>query len=102
MPHYNQIYANIKTALREMMPSLVQNLQSKSHKSEYWLAGVDFVIDKYLNPWLLELNCNPGVSCITKNVNIYKGSVPDLLDLAIIPLTGCGIKPKLGGYSRVY
>lgn len=101
MPHYADIYSNIKDSLREMMPYMLRKLRPDPKRSQYWLAGFDYVIDANLRPWLLEINCNPGVSCVTRDVNIYKTSVPDLLDLAIIPLAVNGVKAKLGGYERV-
>lgn len=101
MPYYNQIYDNIKLRMREMTPHIMKKLRPDPKRNQYWLAGIDFVIDKSLNPWLLEMNCNPGVSCITRTVNIYRASVPNMLDLAIIPLAVPEIAPKLGGWTRI-
>jgi glutathione synthase/RimK-type ligase-like ATP-grasp enzyme len=38
-----------------------KNLNYSRKRNGYWLAGLDFIFDEKLRPWLLEINANPGM-----------------------------------------
>ena len=84
-----------------MGPTLASKMKTDRKKPGYFLGGFDFIFDKNLTPWLLEINFNPGVSCTNRHVNVYKHSVPDLIDVAIEPMLS-GKEPKLGNWEKIF
>ena len=51
------------------------NPQAKKHQFE--ILGYDFMIDQDLNPWLLEINTNPG---LYESSELIKSLIPRMLD----------------------
>lgn len=101
IPNYEKCLENLVTACKEMMPKLAERLTPDSNRPGYYLGACDFIFDSNLNPWLLEINFNPGFSCVNRRVNVYKQLFRDMIDLAIEPLI-TGNEIKLGNFEKIH
>ena len=58
------------------MQSVRYKINKLKKKNCFELFGYDFIIDKEINPWLIEVNTNP---CIEESSNLLKELLPRML-----------------------
>ena len=69
-----QIVPVIRTTFK-CVDSTRLNPSAKKHSFE--IFGYDFMIDEYLNPWLIEVNTNP---CLEETSALLRTLLPRMLD----------------------
>jgi len=52
-------------------------LNPNCKKHQFEIFGYDFMIDEWLNPWLIEVNTNP---CLEESSSLLKALLPRMLD----------------------
>ena len=76
-----KIYNNVKQVISVVKPHLCK-LQNIYHNTKFQLFGLDYIIDKNLNPYLLEINKGPDMDGKTpKDIKIKEIIVEDTLKL---------------------
>ncbi|EGR31453.1 tubulin-tyrosine ligase family protein, putative [Ichthyophthirius multifiliis] len=91
---------NIMPKIKEIISFTIDSVKNKinfnNRINSFEIFGYDFVIDKYFNPWLIEINTNP---CIEESSSLLKQLIPRMLDdafkIAIDPYF-CGKKLEDG------
>lgn len=70
-----------------------------SKKGSFELVGFDFMIDQYLNPWLIEINMSPSMDSSTP---VTKKLVKMLLHDTGLLIASTKPKKKVGNYTCIY
>jgi hypothetical protein len=104
--YYQPAFTKLKKCLCQMQDVFSSKLHQNRSNSGYWLAGLDVLFDHHLNPWILEINGNPGMepkwNTPYRWEMFFVRAVRGLVDLAIMPLLDTKIKPKLGHYEYLF
>lgn len=101
LPNYNTIHENIKKQIIKLGEIIIEDINFTCFKPKIWFVGFDFIIDKKLKPWIIEINHNPGF--ITpypkeKYNKINIAGVKSLIDYFLTPiLKNTEIKKKRMG-----
>ena len=106
---FNPIWVRIKDIVMKTIlsifdlaiPSLKQFKLTSCNLFE--LYGIDIILDNKLNPWLLECNLNPSLSCDTDvDLRLKSKLITDILNIiGIVPFTHDG-KNKPLDYPNYY
>ena len=73
---FEDIIPKMKKQIEVSICSPGKNLFKKNTQFSFQLLGYDFILDKNFEPWILEINDNPGISTSP----LYDIFVPRLLD----------------------
>lgn len=61
LENYREIHKKMKDSVVEIGRKIIENIKIEDDgKPKIWLSGWDFIVDGCYNPWLLEINHNPG------------------------------------------
>ena len=63
--------------IEQTMMSVRQKINKNNRKFCMEIFGYDFMVDKQMNPWLIEVNTNP---CLEESNQLLKELVPRMLD----------------------
>ena len=74
------VLPKIKRIIEITMKSVKDKLNKQNSKFCFEIYGYDFILDKNLTPWLLEINDNPGLEISSPLIGIL---VPRMLDDAL-------------------
>lgn len=58
---FKKIYSKMKDLILVSMNAVGKKLKTVPNALSFQIFGYDFIIDKYLNPYILEINDNPGL-----------------------------------------
>ena len=58
---FNRIYSKMKEEIQISMNAVGRRLKGVPKVLSFQIFGYDFIIDKEYNPWILEINDNPGL-----------------------------------------
>lgn len=61
LPEYESLNENIRDACKELFFTILRGVKfDENDGPAFWIVGLDFIIDRDLKPWLIEINHNPG------------------------------------------
>lgn len=77
----------IYNIIREYSAILVKNYKPNNLTAQMMIYGPDIILDKNLNPYLLETNCSPGIFIQSKTIaNKQKLMLEELMENIITPI----------------
>ena len=74
---FQDIIKSIKNLIIKSMLSIKKKLNQKDRKYCFEIFGFDFLVDKDLNVWLIEVNTNP---CLELSSNLLRLIIPRMVD----------------------
>ena len=77
---FNKIYSKMKEEIQLSMNSVGRKLKGIPKVLSFQIFGYDFIIDKEYNPWILEINDNPGLEISSELISHL---VPRMIDDAL-------------------
>ena len=77
---FNKIMNKIKDLIQLSMNSVGKKLQGIPNVLSFQIFGYDFIIDNKFNPWILEINDNPGLEISSKLISKL---IPRMIDDAL-------------------
>ena len=81
---FNKIYSKMKEEIQISMNSVGRKLKGVPKVLSFQIFGYDFIIDKEYNPWILEINDNPGLEISSELIShLIPRMVDDALRLTI-------------------
>ncbi|KYQ92552.1 hypothetical protein DLAC_06543 [Tieghemostelium lacteum] len=81
----NEWDLKIKNQIEQLIIHTVKSWPSNGHRNNsFELLGFDILLDENMNPYLLEVNTNPGLHLLTDVVNVHhKEAVDDLFKVVL-------------------
>ena len=70
----------IQTIIKDSLRSVETKLNPQGRKFCFEIFGYDFIIDKTLKPWLIEVNTNP---CLEESSSLLRVLIPRMVDDAL-------------------
>ena len=81
---FNKIYSKMKEEIQISMTAIGRKLKGLPKVLSFQIFGYDFIIDKDYNPWILEINDNPGLEISSELIShLIPRMVDDALRLTI-------------------
>ena len=81
---FNKIYSKMKEEIQISMNAVGRRLKGVPKVLSFQIFGYDFIIDKEYNPWILEINDNPGLEISSELIShLIPRMVDDALRLTI-------------------
>ena len=81
---FNKIYSKMKEEIQISMNAVGRRLKGVPKVLSFQIFGYDFIIDKDYNPWILEINDNPGLEISSELIShLIPRMVDDALRLTI-------------------
>ena len=77
---FNKIYSKMKEEIQISMNSIGRKLKGIPKVLSFQIFGYDFIIDKEYNPWILEINDNPGLEISSELISHL---IPRMIDDAL-------------------
>ena len=74
------VHGPIAEIIKDSLRSVEGKLNPANRKFCMEIFGYDFIIDKSLNPWLIEVNTNP---CLEETSTLLKLLIPRMVDDAL-------------------
>ena len=81
---FNKIYSKMKEEIQISMNAIGRRLKGVPKVLSFQIFGYDFIIDKEYNPWILEINDNPGLEISSELIShLIPRMVDDALRLTV-------------------
>ena len=81
---FNKIYSKMKEEIQISMNAVGRRLKGVPKVLSFQIFGYDFIVDKEYNPWILEINDNPGLEISSELIShLIPRMVDDALRLTI-------------------
>ena len=77
---FNKIYSKMKEEIQISMNSIGRKLKGVPKVLSFQIFGYDFIVDKDYNPWILEINDNPGLEISSELISHL---IPRMIDDAL-------------------
>ena len=77
---FEKIYLKMKEEIQISMNAVGRNLKKLPKVLSFQIFGYDFIIDKEYNPWILEINDNPGLEISSELISHL---IPRMVDDAL-------------------
>ena len=77
---FNKIYSKMKEEIQISMNAVGRRLKGVPKVLSFQIFGYDFIIDKEYNPWILEINDNPGIEISSELISHL---IPRMIDDAL-------------------
>jgi tubulin--tyrosine ligase/tubulin polyglutamylase TTLL9 len=77
---FNKIYSKMKEEIQISMNAIGRKLKGIPKVLSFQIFGYDFIIDKEYNPWILEINDNPGIEISSELISHL---IPRMIDDAM-------------------
>ena len=77
---FNKIYSKMKEEIQISMNAVGRKLKGIPKVLSFQIFGYDFIIDKEYNPWILEINDNPGLEISSELISHL---IPRMIDDAL-------------------
>ena len=77
---FNKIYSKMKEEIQLSMNCIGRKLKGIPKVLSFQIFGYDFIIDKEYNPWILEINDNPGLEISSELISHL---IPRMIDDAL-------------------
>ena len=77
---FNKIYSKMKEEIQISMNAIGRKLKGIPKVLSFQIFGYDFIIDKEYNPWILEINDNPGMEISSELISHL---IPRMIDDAM-------------------
>ena len=77
---FNKIYSKMKEEIQISMNAVGRKLKGVPKVLSFQIFGYDFIIDKEYNPWILEINDNPGLEISS---DLISHLIPRMVDDAL-------------------
>jgi tubulin--tyrosine ligase/tubulin polyglutamylase TTLL9 len=77
---FNKIYSKMKEEIQISMDSIGRKLKGVPKVLSFQIFGYDFIVDKDYNPWILEINDNPGLEISSELISHL---IPRMIDDAL-------------------
>ena len=77
---FEKIYSKMKEEIQISMNAVGRNLKKLPKVLSFQIFGYDFIIDKEYNPWILEINDNPGLEISSELISHL---IPRMVDDAL-------------------
>ena len=77
---FNKIYSKMKEEIQISMNAIGRKLKGVPKVLSFQIFGYDFIIDKEYNPWILEINDNPGLEISSELISHL---IPRMIDDAL-------------------
>ena len=77
---FNKIYSKMKEEIQISMTAIGRKLKGLPKVLSFQIFGYDFIIDKEYNPWILEINDNPGLEISSELISHL---IPRMIDDAL-------------------
>jgi hypothetical protein len=75
---FNKIYSKMKEEIQISMNAVGRRLKGVPKVLSFQIFGYDFIIDKEYNPWILEINDNPGLEISSELISHL---IPRMVDV---------------------
>lgn len=92
---YSEILPQIKEIVRETILASYKKIDTNRRLNCMEIFGYDFMIDRNLKPWLIEVNTNP---CLELSSKYLSAVIPSMLDNAFKIVLDCIFPPPIGEY----
>ena len=77
---FNRIFNKMKEEIQLSMNSVGRNLMGVPKVLSFQIFGYDFIVDQKYNPWILEINDNPGLEISSELISHL---IPRMIDDAV-------------------
>ena len=77
---FNKIFNKMKEEIKLSMNSVGRKLKGVPKVLSFQIIGYDFIVDQKYNPWILEINDNPGIEISSELISHL---IPRMIDDAI-------------------
>ena len=77
---FNKIYSKMKEEIQISMNCVGRKLKGIPKVLSFQIFGYDFIVDKEYNPWILEINDNPGIEISSELISHL---IPRMIDDAL-------------------
>ena len=77
---FNKIYSKMKEEIQISMNAIGRKLKGIPKVLSFQIFGYDFIVDKEYNPWILEINDNPGLEISSELISHL---IPRMIDDAL-------------------
>ncbi|OMJ85267.1 hypothetical protein SteCoe_13426 [Stentor coeruleus] len=92
---YSEILPQIKEIVRETILANYKNIDINRRLHCMEIFGYDFMIDRNLKPWLIEVNTNP---CLELSSKYLSTVIPSMLENAFKIVLDCMFPPPIGEF----
>ena len=76
-PFFDRILPRMKEITLDAVKATYFSLDKTRKENNFELFGLDFMIDSYFQPWLIQINTNP---CLETSCPLLNQLIPELLD----------------------
>ena len=77
---FNKIFEKMKEEIQLSMSAVGRKLKGVPKVLSFQIFGYDFIVDQQYNPWILEINDNPGIEISSKIISYL---IPRMIDDAL-------------------